>query len=243
MVVNSGKETFPVPKRFSLADIYTSHGALNLFIDSNWFRCHEGQFYVSNWLVYSTQIFDQTLFLMFLWIYFKNEINIFIDRPWVKHATFHNVSGLHPSVVDFKRKRLREIVLEEVFGLQLVATSAAQNWWPINLGWPKILDMSLCIIMWTNSLKYLSLWTHAHTHTLSATANSRQSCLTLCDPIDGGPPGSHPWGSLGKHTGVGCHFLLQCMKVKSESEVAHSCPTLCEPMDCSLPVSSVHGIS
>ena len=41
-----------------------------------------------------------------------------------------------------------------------------------------------------------------------------------------------PWDSLGKNTGVGCHFLLQCMKVKSESEVAQSCPTLCHPMDC-----------
>ena len=46
----------------------------------------------------------------------------------------------------------------------------------------------------------------------------------------------------GKNTGVGCHFLLQCMRVKSESEVAQSCPTLCYPMDCSLPGSSVHGI-
>jgi len=52
----------------------------------------------------------------------------------------------------------------------------------------------------------------------------------------------HPWDSPGKNTGVGCHFLLQCMKVKSESEVAQSCPTLCDPMDCSLPGSSVHGI-
>ena len=51
-----------------------------------------------------------------------------------------------------------------------------------------------------------------------------------------------PWGSPGKNTGVGCHFLLQCMKVKSESEVAQSCPTLSDPMDCSLPGSSVHGI-
>ena len=52
----------------------------------------------------------------------------------------------------------------------------------------------------------------------------------------------HPWDSLGKNTGVGCHFLLQCMKVKSESEVAQSCLTLRDPMDCSLPGSSVHGI-
>ena len=50
------------------------------------------------------------------------------------------------------------------------------------------------------------------------------------------------WDSPGKKTGVGCHFLLQCMKVKSESEVAQSCLTLSDPMDCSLPGSSVHGI-
>ena len=53
---------------------------------------------------------------------------------------------------------------------------------------------------------------------------------------------SRPWDSPGKNTGVGCHFLLQCMKVKSESEAAQSCPTLCDPMDCSLPGSSIHGI-
>ena len=55
-------------------------------------------------------------------------------------------------------------------------------------------------------------------------AKSLQSCLTLCDPTDSGPPGSP----------VGCHFLLQCMKVKSDSEVAQSCPTPSDPMDCSL---------
>ena len=52
----------------------------------------------------------------------------------------------------------------------------------------------------------------------------------------------HPWDSPGKNTGVGCHFLLQCMKVKSESKVAESCPTLSDPMDCNLPGSSAHGI-
>ena len=51
-----------------------------------------------------------------------------------------------------------------------------------------------------------------------------------------------PWDSPGKNTGMGCHFLLQCRKVKSESEVAQSCPTLSDPMDCSLPGSSVHWI-
>ena len=53
---------------------------------------------------------------------------------------------------------------------------------------------------------------------------------------------SRPWDSPGKNTGVGCHFLLQCMKVKSESEVAGSCLTLSDPIDCSLPSSSAHGI-
>ena len=57
---------------------------------------------------------------------------------------------------------------------------------------------------------------------------------TLCNPTDSSPPG--------KNTGVGCHFLLQCLKVKTESEVAQLCPTLSDPMDCSLPGSSVHGI-
>ena len=52
----------------------------------------------------------------------------------------------------------------------------------------------------------------------------------------------HPWDSPGKNTGVGCHFLLQCMKVKSESEVTQLCPTLSDPMDFSLPDSSIHGI-
>ena len=51
-----------------------------------------------------------------------------------------------------------------------------------------------------------------------------------------------PWDSPSKNTGVGCHFLLQCRKVKSKSEVAQSCPTLSDPMDCSAPGSSVHGI-
>ena len=69
----------------------------------------------------------------------------------------------------------------------------------------------------------------------AAAAKSLQSCPTLCDPIDGSPPGSPA-------PGVGCHILLQCMKVKSESEFAQSCPTLSDPMDCSLPGSSIHGI-
>ena len=73
-------------------------------------------------------------------------------------------------------------------------------------------------------------------------AKSLQSCPTLCNPIDSSPPGSPVHGILQARTRVGCHFLLQCMKVKSESEVAQSCPTLSDPMDCSPPGSSILGI-
>ena len=64
-------------------------------------------------------------------------------------------------------------------------------------------------------------------------------CVTPWTATYQAPP---PWDSLGKNTGVGCHFLLQCMKVKSENEVTQLCPTLRDPMDCSLPGSSVNGI-
>ena len=77
----------------------------------------------------------------------------------------------------------------------------------------------------------------------AATTKLLQSCPTLCDPMDCSLPGFSVHGILqAKNTGVGCHFLLQCIKVESESEVAQSCPTLSDPMDCSLPGSSIHGI-
>ena len=77
----------------------------------------------------------------------------------------------------------------------------------------------------------------------AAAAKLLQPCPTLCDPIDGRTTRLlHPWDSPGKNTGVGCHCLLQCMKVKSESEAAQSCPTLSDPVDCSLPGSSIYGI-
>ena len=72
---------------------------------------------------------------------------------------------------------------------------------------------------------------------------SRFSRVQLCaTPQTAATRLPRPWDSPGKNTGVGCHFLLQCMKVKSGSEVAQSCPTLRDPMDCSPPGSSVHGI-
>ena len=75
----------------------------------------------------------------------------------------------------------------------------------------------------------------------AAAAKPLHSCPTLCDPIEQPTRLRCPWDSPGKNTGVGCHFLLQCLKVKSESEVAQ-CPTLHDPMDCSLPGSCIHGI-
>ena len=76
----------------------------------------------------------------------------------------------------------------------------------------------------------------------AAAAKSLKSHLTLLP--NGWQPTRLPcpWDSPGKNTGVGCHFPLQCMKVKSESEVAQSCPTLSDLVDCSLPGSSIHGI-
>ena len=75
----------------------------------------------------------------------------------------------------------------------------------------------------------------------AAAAKSLQSCLTLCDPIDGSPPGSPSLGfSRREHwSGLPCPSPMH----ESESEVAQSCPTLRDPMDCSLPGSCVHGIS
>ena len=83
---------------------------------------------------------------------------------------------------------------------------------------------------------------HCPARAAAAAAKSLQSCLTL-RPHGWQPTRlPHLWDSLGKNTGVGCHFLLQCMKVKSEREVAQSCLTLSDLMDCSLPGFSIHGI-
>ena len=73
-------------------------------------------------------------------------------------------------------------------------------------------------------------------------AKSLQSCPTLRPHRQQPTRLPRPWDSPGKNTGVGCHFLLQCMNVKSESEVAQSCLTLSDPMDRGPPGSSVHGI-
>ena len=80
------------------------------------------------------------------------------------------------------------------------------------------------------------------TWSAAAAVKSLQSCPTLCNPINSSSPGSTVPGILQASILVHCHFLLQCMKVKSESEVTQLCQTLRDPMDCSPPGSSVHGI-
>ena len=128
-----------------------------------------------------------------------------------------------------------------------------QDWSP--LGWTGWISLqsnrTLKSLLQHHSSKASILWCSAffivqlsHPYmTAAAAAKSRQSCPTLCDPVDGSPFRLHrSWDSPGKKTGAGCHFLLQCMKVKSESEVAQSCPTLRDPTDCSPPGSFVHGI-
>ena len=95
-----------------------------------------------------------------------------------------------------------------------------------------------------NAVVTWSDW-NVHTSLLLLLLLSRFSCVRLCaSQTHRWQPTRlpHPWDSPGKNTGVGCHFLLQGMKVKSESEVAQSCPTLSDLMDCSLPGSSFHGI-
>ena len=82
-----------------------------------------------------------------------------------------------------------------------------------------------------------------HLRSAAAAAKSLQSCPDSVRPHRWQPTRLPcPWDSPGKNPGVGCLFLLQCMKVKSESKVAQLCPTFSKPMDCSLPGSSVHGI-
>ena len=89
-----------------------------------------------------------------------------------------------------------------------------------------------------------SLWPNSPIHTCCCCCRQVTSIVSdSVRPHRQQPTRLHcPQDSPGKNTGVGCHFLLQCMKVKSEREVAQSCPTLYIPMDCSPPGSSIHGI-
>ena len=110
----------------------------------------------------------------------------------------------------------------------------------IILTWKYPTQSSYCL--WCKRFLQENCVYHRNYLSAAAAAKSLQSCLTLCDPIDGNPPCSAVPGILQARTLVGCHFLLQCRKVKSESEVAQLCLTPSDPIDCSLPGSSVHGI-
>ena len=83
---------------------------------------------------------------------------------------------------------------------------------------------------------------NTHAAAAAAAAKSLQLCLTQRNPRRQPTRLARPWDSPGKNAGVGCHFLLQCIKVKSESEVSQSCLTPSDPMDCSPPGSPIHGI-
>ena len=116
----------------------------------------------------------------------------------------------------------------------------------INVCWTPAVNQALCTSLNAISPKNSEIVTFCEVEMrLLANAATAKSSSVMSDsvrPHRWQPTRlCHPWDSPGKNTGVGCHFLLQCMKVKSESEVVQSCPTLNDPMDCSLPGSSIHG--
>ena len=137
---------------------------------------------------------------------------------------------------------------------------AGAVWWE----WPRFSQFVLCyfvfiwginaedvfIVIWCYSWFYNSLYKlfllkyswFAIIYIYAAAAKSLQLCPTVWPHRWQLTRLHRPWDSPGKNTGVGCHFLLQCMKMKSESEVTQSSLTLRDPMDCSPPGSSFHGI-
>ena len=90
-----------------------------------------------------------------------------------------------------------------------------------------------------STIDTVKLERNEHKHAAAAVASVMSNSVRPHRQQPSRLPG--PWDSPGKNTGVGCHFLLQRMKVKSESEVAQSCPTLSDPMDCSPPGSKPQG--
>ena len=103
---------------------------------------------------------------------------------------------------------------------------------------PSLKDFEHYLASMWNEHNYADIFIHMHESSMYMLLLSHFSRVRLCAT----PRLPRPWDSPGKNTGVGCHFLLQCMKVKSESQVAQSYLTLSDPMDCSLPSFSVHRI-
>ena len=142
--------------------------------------------------------------------------------------------------------------------LKLLWTSICKSLWGLMflflLGkylWMELVGhmLILCLIIWGTTQLFAKVVTQFYIPTSSIWECGFLCCWVASVVSDSVQPHrrqptrlSRPWDSPGKNTGVGCHFLLQCMKVKSESEVAQLCPTPSNPMDCSPPGSSVHGI-
>ena len=157
-------------------------------------------------------------------------LNLKKDSQWVYHS--YLVIGSTRGLTDKMAPYVDLTKNKPQWSLRL---TKLPKWHPVI---PLVLIFSK---LWDHQIPDLRLHEHPFREFFTA-AKSRQSCPTLCDPIDGSPQAPRPWDPPGKNTGVGCHFLLQCMKVKSESEVAQSCSTPSYPMDCSAPGSSIHGI-
>ena len=126
---------------------------------------------------------------------------------------------------------------------QLGSYTAAVNLLQCYFGqriWRKSFLMQISRKGGSSSIIFLDIFWHFPLMLLLLSSFSR---VWLCWPHRRQPTRlRRPWDSLGNNTGVGCHFLLQCLKLKSESEVTQSCPTLSDPMDCSPPGSSIHGV-
>ena len=118
------------------------------------------------------------------------------------------------------------LLFSVVYFLPSKNNTANKLWWNPYFAWNAIFYFKACplFLICCQSFYIFS----------AAAAKSLQPCPTLCNPIGGSPPGSPVPGILQGRT-MRCHFLLQCMKVKSESEVAQSCLTLSDPMDCATP--------
>ena len=149
---------------------------------------------------------------------------LMMDREYGLLQSMGSQSVRHGWVTELKGTELTEIKLPLV----------SNFFWLILL---RFILCSHCVTIWLCHILNFAFWPAA-----AAAAKSRQSCPTLRPQSRQPTRLPRPLDSPGKNTGVGCHFLRQCLKVKSESEVAQSCPILRDPMDCSPPGSSVHGI-
>ena len=131
--------------------------------------------------------------------------------------------------------KLSGVLMSNWWGKEAIMTNQGKNQWSLPSLWSPFSPHSPLSVQ--NSYSRPPTW-------YAAAAKLLQSRLTLWEPQRWQPTRHlHPWDSPGKNTGVGCHFLLQCRKVKSESEVTQSYTTLRDPMDSSLPGSSVCGFS